>query len=439
MYSMVVIEINNSFSKISNLDSITFNKLRKELSYSIDSKAAYFSGRGYNSLRYCIDMKGMFATGLLHRVYAFCIEKEVKFEVKDIRVRPTKMVDHKPKKSHIEPYAFQLEATTTAADMGRGIISATTGSGKSLIIALIIGRLSLKTLVVVPSLQIKEQLTASLIERFGDMSNITVENIDSNALKTNRGWDLLIIDECHHAAAKTYQKLNKGVWNDVYYRLFLTATPFRNQTEETLLFEGIAGQVIYQLTYKQAVEQNLVVPIEAYYIEVPKQKTEAYTWAQVYSELVVNNEIRNEMIAKTLLTLSVNNVSTLCLVKEIAHGNLLVKLTGLPFANGQDDTTRRYITEFSENHIRALIGTNGVLSEGVDTKSCEYVIVCGLGKAKSAFMQLVGRTLRKYPGKTSGKVILIKDKSHKFLSRHFNEQCAILKSEYGVIPVKLEV
>lgn len=438
---MVNVEVNNSISKINNLSYTQFHKLRKALSYQIDNKAAYYAGGNFNRPRFCIDAKGYFATGLLHRVYSFCLEHNIKFEIKDKRIVPaaSRRVDHKPRKSHITPYKFQEEAADVAVTCERGIISATTGSGKSLIIALIAARLSLRTLVVVPSLQIKEQLTASLMERFSDMSHIRVENIDSKALKSLKDFDLILIDEAHHVAAKTYQKLNKTVWNGIYYRLFMTATPFRNQTEETLLFEGIAGEVIYELKYAQAVEQGIVVPVSAYYIEVPKQETEAYTWQQVYSELVVNNEVRNQLIAKLALKLANSGASTLVLVKEIAHGNALAELTGLPFANGQDETTRPLIKDFSDNKINALIGTNGVLSEGVDTKPCEYVIVCGLGKAKSALMQLVGRTLRKYGDKQSGKVILILDKSHKFARLHFKEQCKILLDEYGVKPIKLEL
>jgi superfamily II DNA or RNA helicase len=248
----------------------------------------------------------------------------------------------------------------------------------------------------------------------------------------------LIIDEAHHAAARTYQNLNKKVWDGIHYRFFLTATPFRNDPEETLLFEGIAGQIIYQLTYQKAIAKGYIVPIEAYYIEIPKQKTNAYTWREVYDELIVNHKIRNETIANLMISLHESGASTLCLVKEIAHGEILADLTGAGFANGQDDDTRDLITAFNRVKIKTLIGTTGILGEGVDSKPCEYVIIAGLGKAKSAFMQQVGRSVRTYPGKESAKVILIKDTSHKFLSKHFREQCAILKDEYNIIPIKLE-
>lgn len=439
---MIVIEINNSTSKITGLVSSKFNKLRKLLSYIINPTASYFAGN-YNRPKYVIDKQGVFATGLYHRVHKFLSDEKLEFDIKDLRALSLfriVTVDHKPDFSPVDPYEWQEAAGRIAVELERGIISACTGSGKSLVIALIIAKISVKTTVVVPSIEIKEQLTESLRRVFKDMSNIRVENVDSPALKEDDGSSLLLIDEAHHVAAKTYQKLNKSAWKGIYYRIFLTATPFRNKTEETLLFEGIAGQVIYSLSYKKAVAEGYIVPIEAYYIELPKVETDAYSWQEVYSELVVNNKPRNQIIGRLMASLAMAKVSTLCLVKEIKHGNNIQDvILSTPFANGQDETTRHFIKKFNSGELLSLIGTEGILAEGVDTKPCEYVIVAALGKAKSAFMQKVGRAIRTYPGKDNAKVILIKDTSHKYLLKHFREQCKILKDEYGVTPIKLEI
>ena len=111
----------------------------------------------------------------------------------------------------------------------------------------------------------------------------------------------------------------------------------------------------------------------------------------------------------------------------------------MPFANGQVEETRYYITLFNEKELPCLIGTTGILGEGVDTKPCEYVIVAGLGKAKSAFMQQIGRGVRVYPGKESCKIVIFRDTSHKFTLRHYREQCKVLKEEFGIVPLKLEI
>jgi len=399
-------------------------QLRAALSYSVET--SYFKVNYGPKKRCLIDKKGNFPTGLINRI-------PFSTQIIDNRRQPISRDCYINLKDSV--YEWQRESVNTASFSNRGIISAPTGTGKSLVIKLLAARLNVKTLIVVPSLEIKKQLQETL----KDLQNVTIENIDSKTLQTAKDYDCLIIDEAHHVAAKTYQKLNKTAWVGIYYRFFFTATPFRNNADETMLFEAIAGRLIYKLDYETAIRKGYIAPIEAFYLEIPKQDTDAFTYSQVYSQLVVNNEVRNLTISKMLLNLQQAGISTLCLVKEVAHGRLLADLTGLPFVSGADDESRQYIQQLNSGELKVLIGTTGILGEGVDTKPCEYVIIAGLGKAKSQFMQQIGRAVRRYPGKGSAKIILIQDKSHKFLIRHFNVQRAILKQEYGVTATKLEV
>lgn len=425
----------NSTSKVLNLNAIQEKKLKADLSYTIGD---HFSGFGPRK-KSLLSKTCSFPTGLLARVRLFLVNSKIPYTLQEHREEPEPVFSLSSVVNHnITPYSAQEAAVKAALRSHRGIISMPTGTGKSLVIALIAARLGVKTLVVVPSLEIKKQLAAGLLEALNDTSLITVENIDSSKLDKMTDFGCFIIDEAHHVAAKTYQKLNVKVWNNIYYRFFLTATPFRNDLEEMMLFEAIAGRLIYQLTYKEAIAANYIVPVESYYIEIPKQPTEAYTWAQVYSELVVNHSNRNVIIASLLLRLQLAGKSTLLLVKEVKHGEILADLTGLPFVSGADESSRDYIRQFNSGDQKVLIGTEGILGEGVDTKPCEYVIIAGLGKAKSAFMQKVGRGVRQFLDKDSCKVILIRDTSHKFCVKHFNAQKKILLDEYGSKITKLE-
>jgi superfamily II DNA or RNA helicase len=425
---LIQLEIGNSYSRITGLSAAQEKELKKALSYTIGGSSSFFSGYGPRK-KSLLDKKGYFPTGLLSRIPKYWNI------AKDNRIQPTS----KPQPFIIsgEPYKWQVDAVRRAEATHRGIISAPTGTGKSMAMALLITRLNVKTLVVVPSLEIKFQLRAVLDKT--NMPNIIVENIDSKALLTITGVDCLIIDEAHHVAAKTYQKLNKTIWKDIYYRFFFTATPFRNDTEEMLLFEAIAGGVIYKLDYKSAIKNGYIVPVEAYYLEIPKQKVDGYQYAEVYSEMVVHNDLRNQKIANLLMKLDIADKSTLCLVREVAHGKELANLTGYGFVSGEDADSRDLIRQFNDGGIKVLIGTEGILSEGVDTKPCEFVIVAGLGKAKSQLMQKIGRGVRNYPGKESCKVVLIRDASHRYLIKHYNIQKKVLLDEYQVIPVRLEV
>ncbi len=428
--------VGNSYSQIEGASPEQYAVLRKALSYLPDEAAAFFGGFKGAQRRYLIDKKGYFPTGLISLVFDYLYSQNT--TIIDKRIASTSAVDHRLGLGSIVPHSWQIDATTAALNSSRGTLVAPTGTGKSILIALLVKSFRTKTLIVVPNLSLKNQLKATIREYFGPTKDIVVENVDSPSLQKHKDFGLLLVDEGHHVAAATYQKLNKAVWGGIYNRFFLTATPFRNVESEQLLFQAIAGDVIYSLPYAEAVKHKYIVPVEGFFVELPKRPTEAHTWSQVYSQLVVNNEERNAVICDLLMRLDSAGSRVLCLVKEIKHGRILSEVTGVPFVCGEDVDSKQLINDFNAGLVSSLIGTTGVCGEGVDTKPCDVVIIAGLGKAKSAFMQQCGRAVRVFGDKTSAKIILFKDKSHKFCLRHFNSQVKILKEEYGVDAVKLE-
>lgn len=435
---MVTLTIRNSYSIIQGLDIALMRALKSVLCYE---EKTYSSSRGYGvKIRPLISSTGVFPSGLLSLAQEWLKFKCVPYQQADLRIAPTGQPGlFKLNLGGVSPYQDQIKAAKVAAAANRGTVSMCTGFGKSLTIALLIDKLQVKTLIVVPNLALKSQLTRSIKEWFGDTKHITVENIDSKKLLNSNDYDCLIIDEAHHVAAFTYRKLNKTAWKDIFHRYFFTATPFRSKAGEDILMESVSGEVIYTVDYHKAVELKAIVPLEAYVIDLPKIPVEGITWASVYSELVVNNEHRNALITKLLLSFTKERRSALCLVKELKHGTALSHGGAFPFANGIDEESQDMIDSFSSKASGCLIGTVGVMSEGVDTKPCEFVIIAGLGKSKSQFMQSCGRAVRKYPGKQSAKVILFRDPSHRWTLQHFKEQCKVLLDVYGVVPDRLEV
>lgn len=436
----IKLTIDNSTCKLEGLDKTQFNALRELMSYKVDPQASYFAGK-YGLKRYLLDKRGFFPTGLLYMVEKYL--QNTDYTVNDIRKRPGPILGRFNALYGVTPYPEQKEAAEACLKANRGIVVAPTGVGKSLIVALVIEKLQVNTLVVVPTLELKRQLQESLKSIFGSLKGVTVQNID--ALNPNieaKGIDCVIIDEFHHSGAKSYRKLNKKAWKNVYYKFGMTATPFRSKDTERLLLESVLSKVIYQISYKEAVDNSYIVPLEAYYYELPKQrpKCDTTSWQSVYYELVVGNKNRNKLIQDVLENLKSSGKKSICLVKEIDHGLRLSSIDKFfPFVNGSDIGSRAWLNYFCEGKCSVLIGTNGVLGEGVDTKPAEYIIIAGLGKSKNAFMQQCGRGFRKYPGKESCKVILFKDPSHKWTLTHFNSQVKYLKEEYGVKPVKLEL
>jgi superfamily II DNA or RNA helicase len=440
---MIQLRIDNSTCRVSGLTEKQFKELREQLSYTPKANQSYFSGKAYGMSRHLLDKRGEFPTGLLYLVDRYL--KGLKVERIDARKRPESLPGLFSLKLPYEPYPEQKRAAEACGRFKRGIVVAPTALGKSAIAALIVHTLQVRTLIVVPSLELRRQLTESLREAFGAGmvgrlgSPLAVENVDALDPKKVIDYDCVIVDEFHHSGAKTYRALNKKAWSKVYYKFGLTATPFRSNEDERLLLESVLSQVICRIKYEEAVANKRVAPVEAYYYDLPVQEVQGNenSWPSMYSELIVNNDYRNRLIAHLMKTLKESGVPTLCLVKEIQHGEILGDLTGAMFANGKEDLCREMIQLFNLQKVTDLIGTTGVIGEGVDTKPAQFVIpACG-GKSKNAFMQWIGRVMRMFPGKESGKVILFRDASHKWMLQHFNAQVKILREEYGIKPVKL--
>lgn len=445
---MVKITVGNSECKVEGLNVKQLSELRTIMSYQADPQSAWHSGSPRSLTRHLMDKRGNFPTGLLYLFEGWAAKNKLKPTISTSRVRPMPRSGFPLGQFEHTPYKEQKLAAEICEGMDRGIVVAPTGLGKSAIVAMIIHRISVPTLVVVPNLELKKQLTETLSSCFGskhvgDSSNqplICVENVAAlDPKEVLAGYDCVIIDEFHHSGAKTYRELNKKAWKNVFYKFGLTATPFRSQDRERFLLESVLSQVIYRVEYKDAVAKGYIAPVEAYYIEVPKTSIQGneLSWPSMYSELVVNNIPRNDIVADLITQLEKAGKSTLCLVKEVAHGQTLANLTGVGFSHGEDEHNRERLLEFNLGERTSLIGTTGVLGEGVDTRPAEYIVIAGLGKSPNSIMQQIGRGLRKYKGKESCKVILFKDTSHKWTLNHFKEQCKIIAREYGIKPVKV--
>jgi len=84
---MVILEIDNSYSRIIGLSPIHEKELSKLLSYVIGGSSAYFSGYGPRR-KSLLDKRGMFASGLQSRVVDFLNTNNIGFVTKDKRRKP---------------------------------------------------------------------------------------------------------------------------------------------------------------------------------------------------------------------------------------------------------------------------------------------------------------------------------------------------------------
>lgn len=388
---------------------------------------------------------GEFPTGLLPRVLEVLNDCQIQHEVDDQRRKPIKL-QHKfvLKKSFPNMRYYQRTSARLAAEAGRGIIVAATGTGKTLTMLKMIWEMGLKCLIITPNKGITDNAVDSLIEYFGKSAVtrlntkskktgiINVANIQALIKidpKVLEDINAVYIDEFHHSAAETYQEVNQKHLKNCYYRIGLTATNFRNDGSD-LALEGVLSEVLYEYTIPQAIKDGFLVAPD---FEMVNTSCDAENNYQTeYKKGIVENEERNAIIAE--IAKHHEKDSVLILVQQVEHGESLKKLMpDAAFLHGEekDDVRKRVMEDFRKKRIRSIIGTS-VIGEGIDLPIANVLIMGGGGKAKSQIMQNIGRVMRLFPGKDWAKVYDFTDEDSHHLSRHSEIRQQIYQEEYVV-------
>jgi superfamily II DNA or RNA helicase len=391
--------------------------------------------RNYYKLYKPLYVNKEFPTGLLSKVVKLLEIHKLQFVICDNRIIPTTCkIKYNLKESFPPLRYYQKAANRLAVERGRGIIVKPTGTGKTMTIAKMIWELGVKTLVITPSKAITDNMIDTLVKYFGKgqvqklttklpiLKNINVVNIQALVKLPPHIFadiDAVFIDEFHHAAAETYQEINLNHLKNVYYRLGLTATNFRNDGAD-LGLEGVLSEVIYEYTIQQAIQDGFLVKPKFFITDTIAEPY--FNYQAEYKEGIVNNELRNLEISD--IAKEHSNDSVLILVQQVEHGELLKKLIKeAEFLHGQekDVIRQRIMNDYRDGKVKCLIGTS-VIGEGVDLPCAKILIMAGGGKAKSQIMQNIGRVLRPYPGKEEAIIYDFTDEGSNHLSEHSKER-----------------
>lgn len=328
--------------------------------------------------------------------------------------------------------------------MGK-IISAPTGSGKTILGVNLITKLMETTLIVVPRLTIAEQWKKA-IEQNTDASasvwggkrkglnTITITTIAAMSRK-NRTlnkfpvdmFGLVIIDECHHTPATSLYELMTNI--DPAYRLGLSATPYR-EDGETLKMIAALGEPFEVTTARELITQKVLSKPVIEILKAPTNVINAESYAEMYDSQIVNNVRRNRLIADKAISRAASGESVLIAVNRIKHGETLAAMTNSTFIHGQtdEDERKRVLDEFRNKKMLILVST--LLGEGVDIPSLDTIIIAGGGKSKVGHTQVIGRALRRAEGKSGARIIDVIDET-KWLRNHAEERLLNYKELFG--------
>jgi len=236
-----------------------------------------------------------------------------------------------------------------------------------------------------------------------------------------RNFDLIVIDECHHAPSNTYTNfLEFFRENGKQFKLLgVTATPDRLDKKSLL---NVFEVCTYQISTTALISKGMLCDVEAYRIHthhtLSSHHSDKNSDYRPIDLRQLDTASRNRLIVKTYLDNCVGK-KTLIFCLSINHCDTIrddLAKIGVKAASihGKLSTSTRQdiLDRFKNGEIDCLTNCQ-ILTEGFDEPSIEALIIARPTKSRALYCQMVGRGLRTYPGKEICFLYELTDNAHK--------------------------
>jgi len=228
-------------------------------------------------------------------------------------------------------------------------------------------------------------------------------------------YDVVIVDEFHHAAADSYDALLGHV--RPVELLGMTATPERGDGLDILHWFG--GNIAAELRLWDAIDQHRLVPFLYFGIhdgvdlrEVPWRRGHGYD-----STALTNVYTSNRRWARLVLSQLSAHVGdpqrarTLGFCVSVEHARFMARVfteEGLPAAAVWGDSSKQErqsaLADLAAGRIQVLFSVD-LFNEGVDLPMVDTLLLLRPTDSPTLFLQQLGRGLRRYDGKTACTVL----------------------------------
>lgn len=340
----------------------------------------------------------------------------------------------------VRPYAFQqhmldaLEAERSLHDRHRNLVVAATGTGKTVVAALDYRRLSdpetrryPRLLFVAHREEILEQSLRTYREvlkdgNFGELYVggarperwqhvfASIQSLNAYGLRNipADAFDIIVIDEFHHAAAKSYKALLEHMQPKEF--LGLTATPERTDGFDVrLLFDG---RTAAELRIWEALQAEILCPFHYFMISDGTDLRNVAWRRGKYDEtelehLYTGNDARTRIVLKELQdkVLDVHAMRALGFCVNIAHAKYMTQrfseagiAAGVFTGETSREERKRVLDELRAGTINIVFSVD-VLGEGVDIPDVDTILFLRPTESSTVFLQQLGRGLRQRPDK----------------------------------------
>ena len=209
-------------------------------------------------------------------------------------------------------------------------------------------------------------------------------------------FDMIITDEAHHAAAKSYRKIYE------YFRprlhLGFTATPNRG---DNVRLDDIYQDIIFERDIKWAIQNKYLTDIYCMRVnigyDISKVARRMGDFAPGELEEAMNQDVLNNAIAEAYKKYAKGQ--TLIFACSVDHAEAIAeKIPGAVAVTAKTKNRDELIKKFTNREIPVLVNCM-IFTEGTDMPLVETVMIARPTSNSSLYTQMVGRGLRLYPGK----------------------------------------
>lgn len=367
----------------------------------------------------------------------------------------------------IQPHDYQIESVKHALENRRTLLISPTGSGKSLIIYLILlellQRVKKKILIVVPTTGLVTQLNSDFQDYantktiskhihmvYGGQEKITDARVVISTWQSLYNqpehyfeqFDAIIGDESHLFKAKSLVKIMTKLKN-CEYRIGTTGTLDGTQVHR-LVLEGLFGTVHQVTSTKELIDKDVLAQlnIECLILKYPDLDIKEIKRAKYQEEIewLVLNERRNNFICNLANSIDGNVLVLFNFVEK--HGiplhkkmSQINKKESYLICGKTDIEEReqiRKIVDKGDNNV--LVASYGTCSTGINIKNIHAIIFASPSKSVVRVLQSIGRGLRKSETKNKVTVFDIADdlsylKYRNHAMRHLDERTNIYTNE----------
>lgn len=470
---MILFHVYNTHSHIQGADQYCLKVFDRAISYPTEVAEAkekgidlpYVTNPKWDGwihfLRIPMTKDPWFPSGLLYKLTGKCKEIGIPFQVIDHRSRPEEQVPEFPK---IDLRDYQQDAVQVSIEKGMGVLDMPPRSGKTRTMLEVVRSLGLPAIWIAPTERICAQTRDVITDFFGTgfvfqlvgqtekklaiaarsriviCTTATAANLPQELYDTRQ---VLVIDEFHHAASKSYHSGIFPKCDHIFYRFGMTGTFFRSGNDEMAL-HAYLSETIYKITSDTLLKRGFLVPTQVVFVPVESSQLRGMpnnTYQGGHGKYgVQEHKDRNKLVAWAVLYLANAGKKVLVLVGTKKQGRILVSMIqamlpsdprsnyrAVEFLSTETPRPRqqKVIDAFLDTDVvKVLIGTS-LLGEGVDLPTADALVYARGERAEVSLTQNAYRVSTALPGKRKALIVDFADRHHKKLLRHSQERLAV--------------